>query len=56
MTIYNMMGEVILNKEFAQQMPGTYYTRINVSKYSKGIYILKLRTDNKTETKKILVN
>ena len=56
LTIYNMMGEVILNKEFAQQMPGTYYTRINVSKYSKGIYILKLRTDNKTETKKILVN
>ncbi len=56
LTIYNMMGEVILNKEFAQQVPGTYYTRINVSNYSKGIYILKLRTDNKTETKKILVN
>jgi hypothetical protein len=55
-SLSTLSGNLVMQKELGEQMPGTYYTRMDVSNYSKGIYLLKVKTGNKTETKKIAVN
>ncbi|MCC7333439.1 MAG: T9SS type A sorting domain-containing protein [Flavobacteriales bacterium] len=47
--IYNISGQLILQKKLTQNI-----TKIDISYYPKGIYFVKLETDNKVVVKKIV--
>lgn len=47
--LYNMLGELVLHKK------GNVDT-IHVSKFNRGIYILKIQSDNSLESKKVYIN
>jgi len=48
--IYSIFGQRILKKPLTQ-----YSTKFNLSKYSKGVYFIKVETNNKTIVRKIVL-
>jgi len=53
--IYDVIGNVLLNK-IVGSVSGVYKEVINVSSFSKGIYIVKVTSDSLTSTKKIIID
>jgi hypothetical protein len=47
--IYNISGQLILNKNLTQNL-----TKIDLTKFSKGIYFVKMENDNEVVMKKII--
>ncbi len=48
-SIYNIQGQLLLQQEIKQQL-----TEINISNYTKGIYIVKIINDNNTSVTKFI--
>jgi hypothetical protein len=53
--IYDVIGNVLLNKNIGS-VSGIYKEVINVSSFSKGIYIVKVTSDSLTSTKKVIID
>ena len=49
--ITNTLGQVVLSKNITENN-----TLLNVSEFTKGIYVMSLKSDNKTTTQKLIVN
>ena len=52
--IVNVIGEVLLAEDL-QQFIGEYVKAINLNRYTKGIYFLKIETDNGMINKKLIL-
>ena len=53
-TVVSISGKHVLSKEVKGSKNGIF-TEINLSRFAKGIYLLKIVNDNYNETKKVLV-
>ncbi len=53
--IYDVIGNVLLTKSIGS-ISGVYKEAINVSSFSKGIYIVKITSDSLTSTKKVIID
>ncbi len=55
-TIHNMLGEEVYSTASIPQTAGEYKTQLDLNGLSDGVYFLKLQTDNKTYTQKLVIN
>ena len=53
-SIYNLIGEVVFEEE-KRQFVGEYIKKINMSNYKRGVYFLKIETENKSINKKLVL-
>ena len=53
-TVYDMTGKVVSNKALGEVV-GTQTVTINTSQFEAGFYLLKVKTDNSVQTKRISV-
>ena len=49
--VVNVIGEVVF-KEILDNYEGKYNEKINLSKYSNGVYFLEIESDNTSSIKK----
>jgi hypothetical protein len=54
-TIYDILGRVVVNLIDSQMKPGFYKADWNANDFSSGVYFYRLITDDFTETKKMLL-
>ena len=55
LTIYNLLGKEILTLVNEEKSAGTYYCTFNAVNLSSGIYFYNLKTDNYSQTKKMIL-
>jgi hypothetical protein len=55
LTIYNMLGEVVMSVINEEMSPGYYYQELNAINLSSGIYIYSLNTKEFSQTKKMIL-
>ena len=55
LVLYDILGNKIMDLVNETKSPGTYQYRLNASKFSSGIYIYQLQTDEKVFTRKMIL-
>lgn len=55
LSVFDLLGNKITTIETASKSAGTYKTNFDASSIAAGIYMLQLKTDNKTTTKKLII-
>jgi len=55
-SIHNMLGKEVYSTASVSQSAGEYKTQLDLNGLSDGVYFLKLQTDNKTYTQKLVIN
>ncbi len=55
-SIHNMLGKEVYSTASVAQSAGEYKTQLDLNGLSDGVYFLKLQTDNKTFTQKLVIN
>ena len=53
--VYNLLGEVVTTLVNERLNPGTYEVDFNGSRFASGVYFYALKTENYSETKKMLM-
>ena len=53
-SVHNLIGEVVFEEE-QRQFVGEYIQKINMSNYKRGVYFLKIETENKSINKKLVL-
>jgi len=55
LTIYNIMGQRMYEQTVVHQKPGTYSTFWDGSRYPSGIYLVRVKMGELSETKRLLI-
>ena len=55
-TIHNMLGKELYSTGAITQSAGEYKTQLDLNGLSDGVYFLKLQTDNRTFTQKLVIS
>jgi len=55
LSVYDITGRELLKLTEKKQQPGTHNIRLDMSKYSSGLYFYQLKTNNRSETRKLLL-
>ena len=56
LSIFNLKGQKVISKEITNRTIGQNHIQINIKDLSKGIYLVKLQTDNNSKIKKLIIN
>ena len=54
--IYNLLGNELLTLVDEEKVKGVYSVKVDMSKFSSGIYFYKMKSSNYTITKKMILN
>lgn len=55
LSVYDITGRELLKLTEKKQQPGTHNIRLDMSKYSSGLYFYQLKTNIRSETRKLLL-